>query len=154
MALTVELPADGDYRIVVFRQRTRERDNETYTLTLDVAGGIRRTRGWRRGGGRVGVWRDGERRLGEENVEDRWTFEGRAGDVITLVMERAVDELGGLDGYLVLLGPDGATLAKSMTAPTMSCRAWTSSPYRSTGRTPSWRRASGSPTAFRPANTA
>ena len=112
VALTVELPADGDYRIVVFRQRTRERDNETYTLALDVAGESAAPADGDAAAGALAYGATVNGALGEENVEDRWTFEGRAGDVITLVMARAVDELGGLDGYLVLLGPDGATLAE------------------------------------------
>lgn len=48
--------------------------------------------------------------LSDEHYEDRWTFAGQRGDVITLVMERTIDEPGGLDGYLILLGPDGTTL--------------------------------------------
>jgi hypothetical protein len=48
--------------------------------------------------------------LSDQHYEDRWTFAGQGGDVITLVMGRTVDEPGGLDGYLILLGPDGTTL--------------------------------------------
>jgi hypothetical protein len=51
--------------------------------------------------------------LNDEHFEDRWTFAGQRGDVIDLVMARAVDEPGGLDGYLILLGPDGATLQEA-----------------------------------------
>ncbi len=112
VALTVELPADGDYRIVVFRQRTRDRDNETYTLRLDRAGESTAPPDGAAEAGALAYGATVSGALGDDNVEDRWTFEGRAGDVITLVMARAVDESGGLDGYLVLLGPDGATLAE------------------------------------------
>jgi thiol-disulfide isomerase/thioredoxin len=48
--------------------------------------------------------------LDDTHYEDRWTFAGQHGDLIRLVMNRTVDELGGLDGYMILEGPDGATL--------------------------------------------
>jgi thiol-disulfide isomerase/thioredoxin len=48
--------------------------------------------------------------LDDTHYEDRWTFAGQRGDLIRLVMNRTVDELGGLDGYMILEGPDGATL--------------------------------------------
>jgi thiol-disulfide isomerase/thioredoxin len=111
-ALTVELPADGEYRIVVFRQRTRDRDNETYTLALDLAGEPATPSDGALEAGALAYGATVSGALGDDNVEDRWVFEGRAGDVIALVMARAVDSVGGLDGYMVLLGPDGATLAE------------------------------------------
>ncbi|NDJ74800.1 MAG: redoxin family protein [Chloroflexi bacterium] len=49
--------------------------------------------------------------LDDANYEDVWTFEGAAGDVITLVMTRMVDEPGSLDGYMVLTDPAGEVLA-------------------------------------------
>lgn len=48
--------------------------------------------------------------LDDDNFEDRWTFTGQRGDRITLVMERTEDTPGGLDGYMLLVGPDGETL--------------------------------------------
>ncbi|MEP0763127.1 MAG: hypothetical protein HRF48_10380, partial [Chloroflexota bacterium] len=48
--------------------------------------------------------------LDDERYEERWTFDGRRGELIRVVMERAIDAPGGLDGYLLVLGPDGATL--------------------------------------------
>ena len=48
--------------------------------------------------------------LDDTHYEDRWTFAGQHGDLIRLVMNRTLDELGGLDGYMILEGPDGATL--------------------------------------------
>jgi hypothetical protein len=55
--------------------------------------------------------------LNDEHVEDRWTFAGQRGDIINLVMARTVDEPGGLDGYLILLGPDGTVLQDVDDAP-------------------------------------
>lgn len=48
--------------------------------------------------------------LDDERYEERWMFEGRRGELIRVVMERAIDAPGGLDGYLLLLGPDGVLL--------------------------------------------
>jgi hypothetical protein len=48
--------------------------------------------------------------LDDAHYEDRWRFLGQRGDLITLAMIRTVDEMGGLDGYLILQGPDGASL--------------------------------------------
>lgn len=48
--------------------------------------------------------------LDDERYEERWTFDGRRGELIRVVMERAIDAPGSLDGYLLVLGPDGATL--------------------------------------------
>ncbi len=48
--------------------------------------------------------------LDDERYEERWTFNGRRGELIRVVMARAVDAPGGLDGYLLLLGPDGGAL--------------------------------------------
>lgn len=48
--------------------------------------------------------------LDDARYEERWTFDGRRGELIRVVMARAVDAPGGLDGYLLLLGPDGGTL--------------------------------------------
>lgn len=50
--------------------------------------------------------------LDDAHYEQRWTFIGQRGDVIRAVMTRAADVPGGLDGYLLLLGPDGAVLAE------------------------------------------
>ena len=113
-ALTVQLPEDGEYRIVVFRQRTRDRDNETYTLTLDIAGEAAAPAepASPTSAGELVYGAAVSGALGDENIEDRWTFEGRAGDVITLIMDHGSGGLGGLDGYLILLGPDGAPLAE------------------------------------------
>ncbi|GAB4408560.1 MAG: hypothetical protein Kow00106_01800 [Anaerolineae bacterium] len=50
--------------------------------------------------------------LDDAHYEERWTFAGQRGDVIRAVMTRAADVPGGLDGYLLLLGPDGDVLAE------------------------------------------
>ena len=64
------------------------------------------------GGG--GVLRLGQTVLGEIAVPgqvDRWTFEGQAGQVVTLALSHTAGS--GLDPFLELLGPGGATLAAS-----------------------------------------
>ncbi len=48
--------------------------------------------------------------LGDDQYEQRWTFSGRRGELVRVVMGRAIDAPGGLDGYLLLLGPDGSVL--------------------------------------------
>lgn len=48
--------------------------------------------------------------LNDSQYEERWTFAGQRGESISLVMKRTVDEPGGLDGYMILQGPDGSTL--------------------------------------------
>ncbi len=48
--------------------------------------------------------------LDDNNYEATWTFEGQAGDTIALNMARTLDQPGGLDGYLILRGPDGSVL--------------------------------------------
>jgi thiol-disulfide isomerase/thioredoxin len=55
--------------------------------------------------------------LDDTNYEDRWSFIGQRGDVIGVVMTRTVDELGGLDGYLILEGPDGDKLIEADDSP-------------------------------------
>jgi hypothetical protein len=48
--------------------------------------------------------------LDDNHYEDRWTFTGERGDRISLIMTRSEDQPGGLDGYMLLIGPDGETL--------------------------------------------
>ncbi|MBI5958105.1 MAG: PPC domain-containing protein, partial [Chloroflexi bacterium] len=48
--------------------------------------------------------------LNDDQPEERWTFAGQQGDVITLEMTRVFDEPGGLDGYMLLIGPGNETL--------------------------------------------
>ncbi|MBI5960328.1 MAG: redoxin domain-containing protein, partial [Chloroflexi bacterium] len=48
--------------------------------------------------------------LNDDQPEERWTFTGQQGDVITLEMTRVFDEPGGLDGYMLLIGPGNETL--------------------------------------------
>lgn len=48
--------------------------------------------------------------LDDAHYEDRWTFTGQRGDVIRVTMTRSADVPGGLDGYLLLIGPDGGVL--------------------------------------------
>ncbi len=50
--------------------------------------------------------------LDDAHYEDRWTFAGQRGDVIRVTMTRSADVPGGLDGYLLLIGPDGAVLTE------------------------------------------
>jgi hypothetical protein len=51
--------------------------------------------------------------LDDDRYEERWMFSGRRGELIRVVMGRAIDAPGGLDGYLLLLGPDGETLLEA-----------------------------------------
>jgi thiol-disulfide isomerase/thioredoxin len=126
----LELPADGNYLVIVSRPRTRDRENLDYTLTLDAAGGAIPAPPTQDDEPpeqeNEPPAQDGEQpelaplaygetvsgTLDDANFEDRWTFEGHAGDLITLRMERVIDEPGGLDGYMTLLDPEGNTLVE------------------------------------------
>lgn len=103
----VSLPADGEYTVTVRRTDATAHLQLTYSLvvvstqpaTLDDEFKLTY------GGVVSGT-------LNDDTFEQRWTFEGAAGDSITLDMQRVVDAMGGLDGYLILLGPDGGTLVE------------------------------------------
>ncbi len=136
-ALTFTLPEDGDYIIVATRFLERDGfDSGAYTLSLErgedsspatrkrppaqnYLGRVRlpasEASGTPQQGGEASPIAYGETVSGEitdEHYEQRWAFEGTQGDVVTIAMERAGDESGALDGYLLLLGPDGETLTE------------------------------------------
>lgn len=50
--------------------------------------------------------------LDDAHYEERWAFDGQRGDLIRVAMARTADVPGGLDGYLLLIGPDGTVLAE------------------------------------------
>ena len=114
------LPEDGRYRITVYRPRSHDITPLEFTLTLtsidasletpalDVdletptpADGPETTLAY-------GDTVRGE--LNDTQFEQRWTFAGQRGDVVSVTMARELDEPGGLDGFMLLLGPDGETL--------------------------------------------
>lgn len=100
----LELPEDGPYQVTVMQQRSRDTTYMGYTLALTAAGFETLAPPTLAYGQTV----SGE--ITDAQYEQRWTFAGTAGDVIRAAMTRAEDEPGGLDGYLQLLGPDGALL--------------------------------------------
>ena len=109
----VELPEDGNYLVVVMRPRSRDTDNLDYTLTLNAAGATPQPTPAAVSEVTLAYGETVSGSISDDHFEDRWTFAGQAGDTITLHMTRTLDEPGGLDGYLVLIGPDGATLAEA-----------------------------------------
>ncbi len=129
-ALTFTLPADGDYIIVATRFLERDGfESGAYTLSLERDKKdarapsdtplLARTHpattpsAAPQQGGEPAPIAYGETVSGEINDahhEQRWVFQGEQGDVVTIVMARAGDESGALDGYLLLLGPQGNTL--------------------------------------------
>ena len=137
-ALTFTLPADGDYLIVATRFLERDGfDSGIYSLSLDLGtetspstqrrpptdtntlGRAYAPEGLSLGtaqqGGATPPIAYGETVSGEitdENYEQRWAFQGAQGDVVTIAMARSGDESGALDGYLLLLGPNGETLTE------------------------------------------
>ena len=115
-ALAVTLPADGTYIIVA----TRFLEAEGFTAgayELSVVRAVAAGMGISEQqppppGVTLAYGQTVSGTLDDTHYEDRWTFAGQRGDLIRLVMDRTVDELGGLDGYMILQGPDGATLAE------------------------------------------
>ena len=120
--LTATLPADGTY--IVVATRFLEADGFAggdYSLTVQLTPAVAAQTGIAEALGGASQQEEqviayGETvsgTLDDSNYEDRWRFEGHAGDVVTVAMERAVDAPGGLDGYMLLLGPDGDTLLEA-----------------------------------------
>ncbi|HEX3050901.1 MAG TPA: PPC domain-containing protein, partial [Aggregatilineaceae bacterium] len=116
--ITFSLPHDGTYTIVA----TRFLESEGFAggnYTLSVSAGeavpvVETTEEPQQGGEYTLVYNDaGAGTISDENYEDRWTFTGAQGDQISIIMSRNVDELGGLDGYLILEGPDGSKLVEA-----------------------------------------
>jgi thiol-disulfide isomerase/thioredoxin len=106
-ALEVTLPEDGTYLVVATRFLEAEGyTTGTYELTVAPVGGVTP----QETGGTIAYGETVSGTLDDRHYEDRWTFAGQRGDLISLVMSRTVDEIGGLDGYLILLGPDGTSL--------------------------------------------
>lgn len=121
-ALSVTLPGDGTYLVVATRFLEAEGfSSGLYTLTLTVRAAdasaqaaatptIAPTVTPQPAALTLAYGETGGAAITDAEYAQRWTFEGKAGDAITVVMARTVDEDGGLDGYLILEGPDGTTL--------------------------------------------
>ncbi len=62
------------------------------------------------GGGTIRYGQTVRGAISDRQHAQHWTFEGQAGDTIDIVMQRTVNENGGLDGYLILEGPGGDPL--------------------------------------------
>ncbi|MBN1201055.1 MAG: TlpA family protein disulfide reductase [Anaerolineae bacterium] len=107
----VELPENGNYLVIVYRTRSRDTTYQDFTLTLTAAEPKMEAPLPDTGSATLAYGGLVSGTLDDNTPAERWTFAGQHGDVITLVMTRAVDEPGGLDGYLILLGPDGDELA-------------------------------------------
>lgn len=118
--LAVTLPADGTYIVVATRFLEAEGfDQGDYRLTVAgfTGGGADATESdtsaeSNQEDGALAYGETVSGVLGDANAEDRWTFVGEAGDSVTVRMTRAVDEDGGLDGYLVLLDANGELLVE------------------------------------------
>lgn len=115
-ALAVALPEDGTY--IVVATRFLEAEGFTagdYELTVGPSAALEAAppeQTAQQPGVTLAYGETVSGRLDDTHYEDRWTFEGQHGDLIRLVMNRTVDELGGLDGYMILQGPDGSTLVE------------------------------------------
>ncbi|MBN1967268.1 MAG: pre-peptidase C-terminal domain-containing protein, partial [Anaerolineae bacterium] len=107
------LPEDGSYLVTVMRERSRDTTNLDYTLTLTAQQpGTDAAPQAAEASFSLALGETVSGTLDDTNPEDRWTFTGHSGEAITAIMTRAIDEPGGLDGYLILQGPDGGTLAE------------------------------------------
>lgn len=111
--INATLPASGQYIIVATRFLEAEGyETGDYRLTLDRASGAEPSAVPAQPAGdhvlTLGVTVFGV--LDDARYQEAWTFGGARGEVISLVMGRTIDQPGGLDGYLTLQGPDGATL--------------------------------------------
>ncbi len=112
--IDLELPEDGYYRVAVARARSRDSVPEAFTLRLEAPGYPDVSPSPQaQGGGSVQYGQTVTGVLTDVQYEQRWTFVGQRGDVITLDMQRALDAAGGLDGYLILTGPDGLVLTEA-----------------------------------------
>jgi len=121
--ITFTLPADGMYTVVATRFLEAEGfAGGDYTLSVTAEGAVPVVDATaeppvvlpQQGGeSTLDYEESGAGTISDENYEDRWTFTGAQGDQITIIMSRAVDELGGLDGYLILEGPDGSKLVEA-----------------------------------------
>jgi len=120
-SITATLPADGDYLIVATRFLEAEGfATGTFSLQLsltpaqvapDASGGTDTgAPSARQGGGTVRYGETVRGVLEDTQFEQRWTFEGQRGEVIRVVMAAVEEVPGGLDGYLILEGPDGSVL--------------------------------------------
>lgn len=117
------LPEAGIYRVTISRERSAAATEEPFTLSLQLVAGELPANALpapgappqatpAQSGGTLAYGETVYGTISDAQFEQRWSFAGRTGDRITLVMERAIDAPGGLDGYLLLLGPDGTTLAE------------------------------------------
>lgn len=121
-ALNVTLPGDGTYLVVATRFLEAEGfSSGLYTLTLTIRAADASAQAAATPTAAPAITpqpaalllaygETGSAAITDAEYAQRWTFEGQAGDVIALVMARTLDADGGLDGYLVLEGPDGTTL--------------------------------------------
>jgi hypothetical protein len=101
------LPSSGEYTVVASRYgQATGSSTGTYELNLaqeSPGGGNDQT-----GGGEIAYGDSVEGRINDTNPIDVWTFEGRAGDMVTISMQA---NQGSLDSYLQLLGPQGDEVA-------------------------------------------
>lgn len=105
-----ELPAAGTYWVVVTRFLEAEGfGSGRYAVTITSSAAVPALSP---PGGSLSYGDTVTGTLDDMHYEDRWTFEGQSGDVISVVMETDSEDAGGLDGYLLLEGPDGARLAE------------------------------------------
>jgi WD40 repeat protein len=90
------LPEEGTYRFEV--RSWQDRTGGSYTLTLSAPS-------------LAGTIEFGQPVAATVEAGDRdiWTFEGEAGQIVTIEMEETDDRL---DSYLILAGPDGKVLAE------------------------------------------
>lgn len=115
----IALPEDGLYRLTVWRERANETTYAGFTLALGAEGIAPAppvdAEPLPQDGppdNSIAYGQTVSGMIDDDRPEERWTFTGQRGDVIRATMTRAVDELGGLDGYLLLEGPDGTVLAE------------------------------------------
>lgn len=113
----ITLPEDGNYLVVVSRERSRDETYQDYTLTLQAEGQGGTPSPQLDGEGTLAYGQTVSGTLDNTNYEDLWLFEGQEGDIINLIMARELDDPGGLDGFLRLLGPDGTVLSEVDDAP-------------------------------------
>ncbi|HLA44382.1 MAG TPA: DVUA0089 family protein, partial [Aggregatilineales bacterium] len=113
------LPADGSYTIHAtrFGLETGLAVGE-YSLTLTLVSGESDANATPAPGGEQSISTDQEvaGTINRSNFEDRWTFEGNAGDVISVRMSRISDS-SDLDSYLQILDNENRELTQNDDSP-------------------------------------
>ncbi len=125
--LSIQLPADGQYTIVATRFRQADgASSGAFTLRLSEGEALPTPEPTPTGPPTnmpppppppsgmpsLAYGQEVPGEIRDDTFEQRYVFEGRAGDNVLIDMQRANDDESFLDTYLILLGPDGDEIAR------------------------------------------